>query len=307
MWGALLRRRSRVATRVERWPTPDGDLLEIHRVDAPIGRPRLLLLHGLEGSVRSHYVGGILTLAAARGWGADLLVFRGCGSTPNRARRFYHSGETTDLAFVVTRILDESRDGPLLLAGVSLGGNVLLKWLGELSDGASPRIKGAVAVSVPFDLARGARHISRGLSKLYERRFLTTLRRRALAKLAVYPDLYTAESVVNARTIWEFDDVVTAPVHGFTNAAEYYARSSSLAWLEQIRVPTLLVSAADDPFLPRDVLDDVRRVALGNRYLTLNFLEQGGHVGFVEGRMPGRAKYYAERRLITYLEQMIDV
>jgi predicted alpha/beta-fold hydrolase len=261
----------------------------------------LLLLHGLEGTVRSHYVGGFFRQAARRGWGADLLVFRGCGEEPNAAPRFYHSGETTDIAFVIDRIRDEYPNAPLLLAGVSLGGNVLLKFLGEAGETACEYVAGAVAISVPFDLERGARFIGRGFSRIYDRHFLRSLRRKALDKLARYPGLFDRKRLIHAGSIYDFDDAVTAPVHGFAGARDYYSRSSSIRFLERVRVPTLLLSAVDDPFLPSEVLDEVRSLAASNSALRLEFTPHGGHVGFVAGRVPWKPFYYAEWRASEFL------
>ena len=183
---------------------------------------------------------------------------------------------------------------------VSLGGNVLLKWLGERGDTVSRRVKAAVAVSVPFDLERGSRFISRGFSRVYERHFLRTLRRKAVTKLQRYPDLFDSVALSRARTLYEFDDVVTGPVHGFRDAHDYYTRSSSLHFLGQIRRPTLLLSARDDPFLPPSVLDEVAEIACENSCLTLEFTEGGGHVGFVHGS-PWQPLYYAEHRVGEFL------
>lgn len=303
LWGRLSRRRLRRPLRTEQWDTPDGDVVELLRLDAPAraAAPRLVLLHGLEGGPQSHYTAGLVDEAHARGWHADLLLFRGCGAAPNRARRFYHSGETDDLALVVDRLRREHPDQPLLLAGVSLGGNVLLKYLGERGADAPAAVRAAAVVSVPFDLGRGSRHLSRGFSHVYERHFLRSLRRKALAKLARYPDLFDAERLAVARTLFDFDDVVTAPVHGFASADDYYDRSSALRFLGGVRRPTLLLSAADDPFLPAGVLDDVRAVAADNPCLDLEFVARGGHVGFVSGVRPWKPFYYAEWRVADYL------
>lgn len=258
------------------------------------------MLHGLEGTVHSHYVGGLLRVAHARGWGADMLIFRGCGDEPNRAPRFYHSGETSDLAFAVDRILSEHPHADLVMCGVSLGGNVLLKWLGERAETLPERVRAAVAVSVPFDLERGSRYISHGFSRVYERHFLRTLRRKAQEKLGRYPGLFDSVALSSARTLYEFDDAVTAPVHGFRDAHDYYTRSSSLHFLAHIRRPTLLLSARDDPFLPAIVLDQVVHIAANNSCLTLEFTDGGGHVGFVHGS-PWRPLYYAEYRTGEFL------
>ena len=311
LWGKLVRRLPTVPTRAERWTTPDGDTLEIRRLDAPPGAPagvpRLLLLHGLEGTVRSHYIAGLLDQARRRGWAADVLIFRGCnGEIPN-ARRFYHSGETTDLDFVVRRIARENPDQPLVAAGVSLGGNVLLKWLGEHGDAVPASFRAAATVSAPYDLELGSRQIERGFSRLYTVHFLRSLRRKALAKLAQEPELFAEAPLRRARTLAEFDDAVTAPVHGFDSASDYYSQSSSRHFLAAIRRPTLLLSAYNDPFLPRKVLDDVAIIAPCNPCLTVEFHKNGGHAGFVSGRVPWRPVYFAEQRVSDFLESSIVV
>ena len=306
LWGKLVRRSSDVATRRELWETPDDDLLEIRRLDAPPGRPRLILLHGLEGTIRSHYLGGIFAEARRRGWGADLLLFRSCGEQPNRARRFYHSGETTDLTLVIDRVLREHPASPIALAGFSLGGNVLLKWLGERGSRLPSAVRAASAISVPFDLSRSASHIDRGFARVYQAHFLRSLRRKVLAKMRHFPDLVDPAQLSLARTIRDYDHVVTAPVHGFEGAEDYYTRSSSIRWLPEVRLPTLLLSAVDDPFLPPDVLDQVRGIAQANPMLQIEFPTRGGHVGFVAGRVPWRPFYWGEWRIAEFLSGFLD-
>ena len=295
-----------VPTQRLHWCAPDGENLEIHRVSASADAPRLLLLHGLEGSWRSHYVAGLLDLVRKRGWGADLLTFRGCGDLPNTARRFYHSGETSDLDFVLGRIVDEFPNAPIGLAGYSLGGNVLLKYLGERGDEVPRSVLAAAAVSVPYDLEAGARYIGTGFSRIYDRHFLKSLRRKALAKLVHYPDLFDRTQLERATTIFDFDNAVTAPVHGFEDAVDYYARSSSRHFLERIRVPTLLLSSRDDPFLPSGVLAEIAAVAASNPWIEMEFTERGGHVGFIDGRVPWRPRYYAEWRVIDHLAMSLE-
>ena len=303
---SLRRRRAPWHHHVERWTTPDDDILELRRMDAPAAAgasaPRLVLLHGLEGGMHSHYVANFFAEAAARGWGADLLLFRGCNGEPNRARRFYHSGETTDIAFALERIVAEAPDRDIVLAGVSLGGNVLLKYLGERGDAVPHQVRAAAAMSVPFDLARGCRHIQQGFSRVYERHFLKSLKAKARAKIARYPDLIADPSALDrVQTLWDFDDVITAPVHGFADAADYYAKSSSIAFLEGIRVPTLLLSAEDDPFLPPAVLEEVRAIAARVPALEVEFVKRGGHVGFVSGWRPWKPVNYGEWRMVSFL------
>lgn len=309
IWGKFVPRPGGAPTRIERWDTPDDDFLDIHRLDAPPSaprpHPRLVILHGLEGSPSSHYVRGLLAEATRRRWAADVIVFRSCGTELNRARRFYHSGETTDLEFVVRSLAGSDPDTPLAIVGTSLGGNVLLKWLGERGDEVPRQVIAAAAISVPFDLERGARHIDQGFARVYQARFLKTLRRKAHAKLARFPGIVDPAAVDRARSLYDFDDCVTAPVHGFRDAHDYYTQSSSIAWLERIRTPTLLLSARDDPFLPSDVLEEVARHADANPFITTEFVERGGHVGFVGGRLPWRPRYYAEQRSVAFVASHI--
>jgi len=305
IWGRFFRRTPPLRTRVERWDTEDGDFVDLVRLDAPPERPHLVILHGLEGTARSHYVRGLFLEAARRGWAADLLLFRGCGQELNRAPRFYHSGETGDVDAVARRLFSSYPDAPFLFAGVSLGGNVLLKWLGEHGERLTSRVVSAAAVSVPFDLARASRHISRGFSRVYERHFLRSLRRKALAKLDRYPRLASRVRIESARTLYEFDDAVTAPVHGFVDADDYYSRSSSIRFLFKIKVPTLLLSALDDPFLPREVLSEVQELVTGNSRIEVEFLTKGGHVGFVSGHNPLRPFYYAEWRVAQFFDRTL--
>jgi predicted alpha/beta-fold hydrolase len=297
LWGKLFRRQPPAQTVVERWDTPDGDFLEVHRLGAAEGQPRVLLLHGLEGTVRSHYAQGLLNEAARRGWGADLLIFRSCGSEPNRARRFYHSGETTDAAFALERIAEQFPTSPLAIAGVSLGGNVLLKMLGEKGADLPTQLRAAAAVSVPFDLARSSTRINSGFSRFYQRFFLESLRRKAQEKATRFPDLAPPNKISALRTLEDFDNLITGPLHGFRDAQDYYQRSSSLGYLKDIRLKTLLLSAVDDPMLPPEVLDEVREVAKVNPALHIEFVERGGHAGFIAGLWPWRPFYYAEYRV----------
>ena len=305
LWGKFGRRRVRVETEPELLRAADGDQLELHHLSGARDAPHVLLLHGLEGSRSSHYVGGMLAQARRRSWNATLLVFRGCSRAPNVARRFYHSGETTDLEHVMVTLMGRSPSEVWFATGVSLGGNVLLKWLGEGSDSAR-KVRAAAVVSVPFDLESGARKISQGFSRIYDWSFLRSLRRKARAKLSTYPDLFDDARLGRARNVFEFDDAVTAPVHGFASASDYYTRSSSLGFLGRIRTPTLLLSAANDPFLPPSVLDRVRETARDNGSLTLEFVDSGGHVGFVGGAAPWRARYYAEERVFGFFDSAME-
>ncbi len=253
--------------------------------------------------MQSHYARAMFREAQARSWGADLLLFRTCGSQPNLLPRSYHSGETTDPALVIDRIVAQFPAAPLGLVGVSLGGNVLCKLLGERGASMPSQVVGAAAMSVPFDLARASRQIGRGFGMVYEQAFLRSLIPKALAKIARHDELAALKTVKDARTLWEFDDYFTAPLHGFTGAEDYYARASALPFLRGVTVPLLLLSAIDDPFLPPAVLDDVRQIGANNAALTVEFPARGGHVGFTSGRWPWKPWYYGEWRASEFLAQ----
>jgi len=301
MWGKWIRRTRLPLVSEHKLPTDDGDELTIVRLEAMSGQaPRVLFLHGLEGTRESHYVRGFFSEAASRGWGVDLLLFRTCDGRLNAAPRTYHSGETSDPAFVLRQLLNSAADAPIALVGVSLGGNVLLRLLSELSDSESSRITAAVAVSTPYDLARSCKHLQTGASRVYQWHFVRKLRRKALAKVAQYPSIADSRAIANARSFLQFDDAFTSVVHGFRDAADYYERCSSVSILEHIRVPTLLLSARDDPFHPPELLDDVAARAANNSAITVEFLAKGGHAGFVGGSL-FRPQYYAEWRAAEFI------
>lgn len=301
IWGKLGRRRPEVHDRLERIPTPDGDHVTLVRMGRIAkGTPHLLVLHGLEAKTSAKYAHGLLDEARLRGWSGDMLMFRSCDGEVNAARRFYHSGETTDLDLVVQRLIEEHPYVHLVLCGVSLGGNVLLKWLGEREKTVPGQVKRAAAVSVPFDLEAGARHMERGFARVYVRHFLSTLTAKTAAKMERYPDLCDFQRLRRARTFFDFDELLTGPLHGFSGAHDYYQRSSSIRFLDDVRIPTLLMHAWNDPFLPKSVLTEVRRIVTRNRDLYIEFSEAGGHVGWVAGQ-PWRQSYYMESRVVRWL------
>lgn len=302
-WGKFGRRRSPVHDRLERIDTPDGDHITLVRMGmVRIGRPHLLVLHGLEGKVTAKYAHGLLDQARLRGWSGDLMMFRSCDGVVNSARRFYHSGETSDIDLVIRRLIDEHPDIHLLPVGVSLGGNVVLKWLGEQGDRVPPQIRRGAAISTPFDLEAGADHMTTGIGPIYLRHFLETLTAKTLEKLRKFPDLVDRQQLLATRTFREFDDLITGPLHGFKDAHDYYTQSSSIRFLDRIRVKTLLMNAWDDPFLPATVLERVREIATANADLYLEFSRRGGHVGWVEGN-PWAQRYYMEERAVGWLSK----
>lgn len=301
IWGKMVRRRPPVHDRLERWTTPDGDHLTLVRMGTiRPGVPHLLILHGLEGKITAKYAHGMLALAGKLGWSGDMLMFRSCDGEVNSARRFYHSGETTDCDFVVKRLIAEHAGLRLVMCGVSLGGNVMLKWLGEQGDSVPKQLERAAAVSVPYDLEAGARFMERGIAPMYMRHFLKSLTVKTLKKLEIHPDLCDPGKLLAARSFWEFDDALTGPVHGFTGAHDYYERSSSIRFLDNVRVSTLLMNAWDDPFVPARILEQVRAIAKGNPNLHVEFSPRGGHVGWIAGN-PWSHRYYMEERVVGWM------
>ena len=283
---------------------PDGATVSVARVDAPDpDAPVLTIFHGLEGTVASNYAQGLMHQARARGWGAAMLIFRTCDGRIPETPRLYHSGETTDADAFFRHLIAERPGRPIVASGISLGANVLLKWLGEQGAGVPQEIRRAAAVSTPFDLGEGSRFLEQGFSRNYVRHFLRSLKGKAEAVLAAHPTMPVDWArVAAAECFWDFDDAFTGPAHGFAGAEDYYRRSSSLGFLHAIQVPTLLFSAVDDPFLPPRVLDQVREVAQENRHLMPEFTPRGGHVGWVAGP-PWRPEYYMEGRVAHWLAQ----
>src|ERR1017187_7547360 len=285
IWGKMVRSRKAVRARLECIATPDPDHMTLGRMARITkGGPHLFILHDLEAKISAKYAHGMLEEARKLGWSGDMLMFRSCDGEINTARRFYHSGETSDLDLVVRRLIDEHPDLHLVMCGVSLGGNVLLKWLGEQGKRVPTQVKRVAAVSVPYDLEAGARLMENGFARTYVRHFLGTLVAKTIKKLELYPDLCNIEKLRAVRTFFDFDDLLTGPVHGFTGAHDYYQRSSSIHFLDDVRVPTLLMSAWNDPFLPQSVLANVRNIARRNQHLFVEFSLTGGHVGWVAGQ-----------------------
>ncbi len=308
LWGKFISPQPPVEATRETWQTPDGDDVVVIRANAHLtAAPRFVLFHGLEGTERSHYVASLFHAVTQRGWAADMLLWRSCGGANNRAARFYHSGETDDASWFLHRLANLYPHAPLVACGVSLGGNVLTKLIGDSTLPLPSTLRAAAAVSVPFDLERGSRFISQGVSSLYEKWFLRSLRVKALEKAARYPGHFPPPEVIaRIRTLWEFDDLITGPLHGFDGANDYYTRSSAKHFVQSARLPLLLLSAADDPFLPRDVLEDVRERARANALVHTEFVSHGGHVGFVTGKSPRRSRSYLSERIPDFLAQFVN-
>ena len=278
----------RVPLERRRWETPDGDFVDVDFAGPRDAQRLLVLLHGLEGGSDSHYARNLAARFGTAGWRVAMPHWRGCSGEPNRLARAYHSGDSEELDWLLARL-----PAPLDALGVSLGGNVLLKWLGERGEAARARVRRAAAVSAPLDLAAAAGALDRGLNRLlYTRMFLDTLKPKSLAKLARFPDLYDRARLERARTFREFDDLVTAPVHGFRDAEHYWRDCSSGRYLAGIRVPTLLLNARNDPFLPEPAL--LASAAGAAPCVQVELPRRGGHVGF-------RADWLA-RRLMEFFD-----
>ena len=302
VYAALLAPRPRVAYRRERWDTPDGDFVDVDWLaQEPASAPLVVLFHGLEGGSTSHYAHALMALVARLGWRGAVVHFRGCSGEPNRLARAYHSGDSAEIDWMLKRLHERHAGGPLFATGVSLGGNALLKGLGEQGAAASNLVTAASAVSAPLDLMAAGEALGRGFNVVYTKNFLVTLKRKSLAKLSHYPDLYDARHVRAARTLRAFDDVVTAPLHGFRDTDDYWTRSSSKPWLAHIEVPTLIVNARNDPFMPPTALPAQDEVSAR---VTREFPHEGGHVGFVSGPFPGNLDWLP-RRIIAFLRQYI--
>lgn len=286
--------------RRERLETPDGDFLDVDWGPAPSSdAPLAVVLHGLEGTSRRRYVRNVCRVLLEHGVRPVALNFRGCSGEPNRGLRFYHSGETEDVGWVLGLLRDRHPDRPIGAVGFSLGGNVLLKLLGERDDGGTALLAAAAAISVPYDLDAGCALLERSLmGRMYSEYFLRSLRRKVRAKRDRLAQLLDVGAAEVAATVREFDDCVTAPLHGFRDAADYYARCSSARYLEHVRVPTLLLHALDDPFLPPEAVPIT--MAHANPAVELRLTERGGHVGFLSGA-PWAPRFWADEAAAIFV------
>jgi predicted alpha/beta-fold hydrolase len=294
LWPALFRRKIKIKTKHERLELTDGDFLDLAWIGQGEG-PLVLLLHGLNGSIESHYINGMLHAIEQSGWRGVLMHFRGCSHEPNRLARSYHSGETNDLITVLNDLNKREPKTPIFVIGYSLGANVLLKALGTCQ---LPNVKAAVAVSIPFELEQTALYMSKGLAYWYQRHLVRGLIKNYKLK---FKNLHGPVSLAQAsklRTFWEFDDAITSPLHGFKDAAEYYKISSSRQYLKDISIPTLILHAKNDPFTNSASLPQSHEISAKVSFKLTN---DGGHVGFVTGKFPWKPVYWLEQQIIKYL------
>jgi hypothetical protein len=313
IYASLFAPRPRVAFRRERWETPDGDFIDLDWTVFPAAdvcrenlsksasgfqeaasTPLVVLFHGLEGSSRSHYAAALMAAAQEAGWHGVVVHFRGCSGEANRLPRAYHSGDSREIDWILRRLRERNADGTLFAVGVSLGGNALLKWLGERGAAARESVDRAAAVSAPLDLMIAGDALGKGFNLMYAWNFLATLKRKAYAKHALFPDLIDAARLRTAWTLRAFDDVVTAPLHGYRDTDDYWTRASSKAGLRDIEVPTLVINAKNDPFLPCGALPAPHEVGPA---VMLDQPDEGGHCGFVSGAFPGNLDWLPRRTL----------
>jgi predicted alpha/beta-fold hydrolase len=282
--------------RRERVETADGDFWDFDWLDAPdAAAPLVVLFHGLEGGAGSHYARALVRALAARRYGGVVPHFRGCGGEPNRLPRAYHSGDYEEIDGLL-RVIAARAGGarPLFAVGVSLGGSALLNWLGRMEHRARDILQGAAAVSAPLDLTAAGIAIGQGFNRVYTRHFLATLKPKSLAMAARFPGRLDPTRIRAARSMWDFDEVVTAPLHGFAGADDYWRRASSRSWLRAVRLPTLVLNARHDPFIPADSLPAQRDVSDS---VLLEQPAHGGHAGFPVGPFPGHVAWLPQRLL----------
>lgn len=283
--------------RRERWDTPDGDFIDLDWLPHSPGAPLVVLFHGLEGSSHSPYARSLMRHLAWRGWNGVVPHFRGCSGEPNRLPRAYHSGDAEEIGWILERLAVLFPSAPRYAAGVSLGGNALLLWLGTRGSTAKTALRAAAAICPPVDMSATGHSLARGFNRLYSRHFLATLKRNAAAKLHNHPGLFDGAAMQSATTLYEFDNLVTAPLHGFRNTDDYWRRASSKGHLRDVQVPTLLINPLNDPFLPAHHLPSRRDVSA---LVQLEQPAEGGHVGFVSGTWPGQLDWLPERLLAFF-------
>jgi uncharacterized protein len=295
IWPALYGRRAPLSVppyRRTRWSTPDQDFIDVDWLQDPPGRnataPLLVLFHGLEGSSRSHYARAFAAHATQQGWAFAVAHFRGCSGELNWAPRAYHSGDYAEVDWILRRFQSE-HSGPMVAVGISMGGNALLRWAEELGQGACQVLSAVAAICSPLDLTVGGQALGRGVNRyLYTPNFLQTMKPKALLKLKQHPGLFDRNTLDAARSLYDFDNVFTAPLHGFRNTEDYWGRASAQPHLHALRVPSLLLHARNDPFIPSWSLPHTQDVS---SHVTLWQPRQGGHVGFAQGAAPGDLRY----------------
>lgn len=302
IYARLFARCPRPHYRRETWITPDDDQIVVDRIDGHDRAPLVVMFHGLEGGSDSHYARAMMAAVQALGWRGAVPHFRGCGGVRNRLPRAYHSGDSSEIDWIVRRFHAQAPAAPLFATGVSLGGNALTKWLAEQGEDARPIVRAGAAICAPLDLAAGGRALERGVSRIYSRYFLQTLKPKALELSQRFPGRFDQTRIRAARTLRHFDDAVTAPMFGFSDAEDYWRRASAKPLLDAVRVPVLLINARNDPFQPAAVLPAVHAVSPA---IETEFTGEGGHVGYVTGPFPGQVGWLPAR-IIAFFSRYSD-
>ena len=298
LYTSLFIHASPIAYRRERLELPDGDFLDFDWIDGQPGAPMVALFHGLEGSADSHYARDLMATVQARGWHGVVAHFRGCSGEDNRLPRAYFAGDSEDIERILYHLKSQHAHAPVYAVGVSLGGNALLKWLGEQGDAARKLVEAAAGISAPLDLTAAGHALDRGFNRrVYTARFLITLKAKALRKATRFPGVLDAKAIAAATTFREFDTLVTARLHGFRDAEDYWLRVSSKPLLRSISVPTLVINARNDPFLPSWALPTQDEVSPA---VTLEQPESGGHVAFPSGPFPGNIDWLPRRLMLHF-------
>jgi len=300
IWASRFRSTPSPDTKREQVELDDDDFLNLYWLTQGNG-PIVIIVHGLEGDSSSNNVKAMFDVVRKNGWNGVLLLNRNCGGFSNRLQRTYHAGETGDLDFVVNLVKKRFPDVPLMLYGYSLGGNTMLKWLGEKGDHVG--ISAAAAVSIPFDLASSTAILDKGFSKIYQKHFVDLMREAAKRKFRDLAPLFNPGDLNKLKTLWEFDEKVTAPLHGFVNADQYYSESSCKQFLKNICVPTLIMNSLDDPFLERNTFPGPKEVS---DMVELEFLQNGGHAAFITGSI---WKYFSwiETRIPEFFKKQMEI
>ena len=300
LWPALFRYKNKIELVQEKLELPDGDFVELSWTKTQDG-PLVLVFHGLEGNIYSPYANGIMKAITELDWCGVFMHFRGCGEELNRLERNYHSGDTGDIAFLIDTLRERYPGRPLFAIGYSLGGNALLKYLGEKIRTGQP--DAAVAVSVPFLLANSAKKLERGISRIYQKHLLSRLQEKMVKKFNHIKASVELDNIKALNTFYKFDDKITAPLHGFRDVHDYYEKSSSRQYLKNIKTPTLIIQAIDDPFMTADTIPCQEELSDS---IQLEISKYGGHVGFISGSLPCRPNYWLEQRIPEYLKQIIN-
>lgn len=304
IWPSLFKPQRSIHEQWERVELPDGDFIDLvwkGTVNKKLSRPIVILLHGLGGNLDSSYLKGLMKILSISGFKPVLMHFRGSSGVPNRLPRGYHSGETQDISYVVKQLQNKYPDTPIHAVGFSLGGNVLLKWLGE--TGESNPLTSAVAISVPFVLETVADTFMKGFARVYQWKLLKQIKKETLIKFNQMPSSLDLSTVEKISSFWEFDDYVTASLNGFSDVHDYYRKSGCRQYLGSIKIPTLIIHSLDDPFITPEVVPNQKELSSST---VMDFTEYGGHVGFIEGKIPLNAEYWLEKRIPAFLSQFLS-